>query len=77
MIYNHHVITHGKALASCLSERRPLSDSKYKTTFLKYDMYKGRVIQPTQDKIFLSDHHVEQPVGKEEHFASPKFGGLS
>lgn len=51
--YSHHVIAHGKALATCLSERRPLSDSKYKRTFFEYDMYKG--------KIFLSGHHVEQP----------------
>lgn len=33
MAYYHHVIAHGKALAACLSEGRPLSDSKYRTTF--------------------------------------------
>lgn len=31
--YHHNIIAHGKALAECLSEERPLSDSKYRTTF--------------------------------------------
>ena len=54
--YSHHVIAHGKALAECLSQRRPLSDSKYKRTFVNYDFCKGKVI--------LLDHHVyEPPVG--------------
>lgn len=43
MLYNHHVIAHGKALASCLSERRPLSDSKYKRTFLDYNLFNGKI----------------------------------
>lgn len=53
MQYSHYVIAHGKAIAVCLSERRPLSDSKYKRTFIDYDMYKG--------KIFLSGSHSVQP----------------
>ncbi len=31
--YYHHVIAHGKALAFCMSEHRPFSDSKYRKTF--------------------------------------------
>ena len=31
--YHHAIIAHGKALAECLSERRPLSDAKYRRTF--------------------------------------------
>lgn len=31
--YSHAVIAHGKALAECISEGRPLSDSKYRRTF--------------------------------------------
>lgn len=34
--YSHHIIAHGKALAECLSEGRPLSDSKYRTTLIGY-----------------------------------------
>ena len=34
--YSYHVIAHGKALAECLSEGRPLSDSKYRRTFWSY-----------------------------------------
>ena len=34
--YSHHVIAHGKALAECLSECRPLSDAKYRRTFWNY-----------------------------------------
>lgn len=34
--YSHNIIAHGKALAECLSEGRPLSDSKYRTTFINY-----------------------------------------
>lgn len=33
MKYAHAIIAHGKALAECLSEGRPLSDSKYRRTF--------------------------------------------
>ena len=62
MTYNHHIIAHGKALAECLSQRRPLSDSKYKRTFINYDYINNRAI--------LSGSHSVQPVGKEEHFAS-------
>jgi len=35
--YTHAIIAHGKALAECISEGRPLSDSKYRNTF----NYKG------------------------------------
>lgn len=31
--YSHHVISHGKAIAECLAERRPLSDLKYRRSF--------------------------------------------
>lgn len=34
MRYYHAVIAHGKALAECLAERRPLSDAKYRRTFV-------------------------------------------
>lgn len=33
MSYSHYIIAHGKALAECLSEGRPLSDSKYRHTY--------------------------------------------
>lgn len=36
LIHDHHIIMHGKALAECLSEGRPLSDSKYHTTLINY-----------------------------------------
>ncbi len=34
--YSHYVIAHGKAIAECLAEGRPLSDAKYRRTFANY-----------------------------------------
>lgn len=31
--YHHAIISHGKAIAECLAEHRPLSDLKYRRTF--------------------------------------------
>ncbi len=31
--YNHNIIMHGKAIAECLAEHRPLSDLKYRRSF--------------------------------------------
>ena len=31
--YSHYIIAWGKALAEALSQRRPLSDAKYRNTF--------------------------------------------
>lgn len=31
--YQHAIIAHGKAIAECLSEHRPLSDRKYRRSF--------------------------------------------
>ena len=59
MTYNHHIIAHGKALAECLSQRRPLSDSKYGTTFIEYDLWKGKI----QRLFHLSSTTEQPPVG--------------
>jgi len=40
--YHHAVIAHGKAIAECLSERRPLSDRKYRSTFHFVESPDGR-----------------------------------
>lgn len=63
--YNHYVIAHGKALAECLSQRRPLSDSKYKTTFFDYDLVHGRVRENIKATIYsyLSSTKEQPPVG--------------
>lgn len=34
--YSHYVIAHGKAIAECLADGRPLSDAKYRRTFANY-----------------------------------------
>lgn len=31
--YHHNIIAHGKAIAECLAEHRPLSDLKYRRSF--------------------------------------------
>jgi hypothetical protein len=31
--YHHAIIAHGKAIAECLAEHRPLSDLKYRRSF--------------------------------------------
>lgn len=63
MQYSHYVIAHGKALAECLSQRRPLSDSKYKTTFVNYNFIQG--------KISLNS---VQPPGLQKQQACPETG---
>lgn len=60
MQYSHYVIAHGKALAECLSQRRPLSDSKYRNTFLEYDYIKNKPVF-SNATCGSSVHHAEQP----------------
>ena len=31
--YHHAIISHGKAIAECLAEHRPLSDAKHRRSF--------------------------------------------
>lgn len=40
--YHHAIIAHGKAIAECLSERRPLGDAKYRQSFTFVENAAGR-----------------------------------
>jgi hypothetical protein len=40
--YNHNIIMHGKAIAECLAEHRPLSDLKYRRAFTFTENAAGR-----------------------------------